>query len=327
MAPSQANAVTEPVRREAWSPPMGDCDIWPQNARPRQDTQTPCIAPTRKFAIVLQTLSIYGAVGIVGFGWALSRLLHFDCLRYVPLWFFSALFIYNLDRLKTDPADRINTPARSRSAQSLRTASRVLAIISAVALVVAPAMERDWLMLFLTAGGTFVCVNYSVPMFGFRFKDVPFLKSFFAPTLVTAAFLVPPLLQQPLGSSPAYYATAAGWTWCVTLFNMILCDLRDIEGDARTGIRSLPVAVGYRRTLFILGALLALSMVFSIVAPFECGPPGVIPWRLISITMTIFLTALLAAARKPMPEDFYEWWVEGILLVPAFTYVITLLRH
>jgi 4-hydroxybenzoate polyprenyltransferase len=290
--------------------------------------ENPAIAPAagflRKCATILQTLSIYGALGIVSFGWALSRLLHFDCARYVPLWFCSALFIYNLDRLKADPADLINTPARSRSAASLRKASRALAAISGVALVVVPLLERDWLMLLLTTGGAFVCMNYSVPMLGFRFKDVPFLKSFFAPALVTAAFVIPPLLQHPLRVAPACYAAAAAWTLCVTLFNMILCDLRDIEGDARTGIRSLPVALGRRRTIRALAALVALAALFSSAAIFASSPAFVTPWTFISVVMTVYLTALLAAVHKPRPESFYEWWVEGILLVPALIYTITL---
>jgi 4-hydroxybenzoate polyprenyltransferase len=303
------------------------CESLLIDTRGSLDSQSLSIASAitfiRKCGIALQTLSIYGAIGIVSFGWTLSRLLHFECIRYVPLWFFSALFIYNLDRLKKDPADLINTPARSQSAANFRKISRALTLISAAALVVVPILEKDWLMLLLTTGGAVVCMNYSVPMFGVRFKDIPFLKSFFAPTLVTAAFIVPPLLQQPLGADHACYAIVTAWTWCVTLFNMLLCDLRDIEGDANTGVRSLPVAIGGRRTIFTLCTLLVLGVVLSITMRFECDAAGVIPWIFLSIILPVYLAGLLAAIRKPMPEDFYEWWVEGILLVPAIIYSVT----
>jgi|GEM_PF-881067 len=276
-----------------------------------------------KCGMVLQTLSIYGAIGITSFGWALSRLLHFECSRYVPLWFCSALFIYNVDRLKTDPADLINIPSRRHSAEKLRGISRAIAAISAAALVLVPVLERDWLMLLLTTGGAVVCVNYSVPLLGFRFKDVPYLKSFFAPTLVTASFVVPPLLQQPGGSSPAFYTTVAAWTWCVTMFNMVLCDLRDIEGDANTGIRSLPVAIGFRRTIFVLVALLVFGVACSIAALPLCGAGMVAFWFFASLAMPFYLAGLLVALRRPVTEGFYEWWVEGILLVPALAFLIS----
>ncbi len=81
----------------------------------------------KKTGEIVQTLCIYGACGIVTFGWGLSRLLHFGCKTYAPLWFCAAIFIYNLDRLKTDPADPINTPRRSREAAKLRKASIIAA--------------------------------------------------------------------------------------------------------------------------------------------------------------------------------------------------------
>ncbi len=293
-------------------------------ASPAVQNTVPAVSLARRCGAVLQTLSIYGALGIVSFGWALSRLLQFDCTPYVPLWFCSALFIYNLDRLKADPADLINTPARSRSAARLRNASRAIAALSGAALIAVPIIERNWLMLLLTTGGALVCMNYSVPMLGFRFKDIPFLKSFFAPALVTAAFVIPPALQQRPGAAAACYIAASAWTLCVTLFNMILCDLRDIKGDARTGIRSLPVALGARRTIRLLAALVGLGALLSAIVISSSPATAVIPWTFISVMMSIYLAALLAAVHKPMPESFYEWWVEGILIVPALIYTVTL---
>jgi len=276
----------------------------------------------RKCGIILQTLNIYGAIAIVSLGWALSCLLHFQCSAYLPLWFFAALFIYNLDRLHHEPADLINLPARSKHSSGLRGISRTLAILSAATLMAIPVMQRDWLMTLLTIIGALVCVNYSVPLFGFRFKDVPLLKTFFVPTLVTAAFLVPPLLQQPLNDDPLHHLFLSAWAWCVTFFNMILCDLRDIEGDARTGIRTLPVALGRRITFLILIALLLCSITLSVGVLLKSKPSTIVQWSYIAAIMPVYLGCLLAAARKPRPESFYEWWVDGILFVPAAVYLI-----
>ncbi|MDR0533019.1 MAG: UbiA family prenyltransferase [Verrucomicrobiales bacterium] len=276
----------------------------------------------RKCGIILQTLNIYGAVAIVSLGWALSCLLHFQCAAYLPLWFFAALFIYNLDRLRHEPADLINLPDRSRHSMGLRRISRTLAILSATTLMAIPVMQHDWLMSILTVTGAFICVNYSVPLLGFRFKDIPLLKTFFVPTLVTAAFLIPPLLQQPLRDDPLHHLFLSAWAWCVAFFNMILCDLRDIEGDSRTGIRTLPVTLGRRRTFQILLALLACSIALSIGVLFKSKPSTIVQWACIAAIMPIYLGCLLAAARKPRPESFYEWWVDGILFVPALVYLI-----
>jgi 4-hydroxybenzoate polyprenyltransferase len=276
----------------------------------------------KKCGTFAQTFSIYGACGIVCFGWMLSSLLDFDCRRYAPLWFCSALFIYNLDRLKTDPADPINIPHRSRVAARFRKISIIIAVIAALAIVVVPVLQGDPLMAVLTIGGCFFCVNYSIPLLGFRFKDIPLLKTFFAPTLVTAAFLIPPLLQQSHGHHVMYYVTAAAWTWCVLMFNMILCDLRDIDGDSALGIRSIPVVLGFRRTLVTLVLQLFLIALLSALKIGTSAPRNVATWCGISTGVIIYLAMLLAVVwkSKVRPESFYEWWVEGILFVPAVIY-------
>lgn len=276
----------------------------------------------KKTGEIVQTLSIYGACGIVAFGWALSRLLHFGCKTYAPLWFFAAVFIYNLDRLKTDPADKINTPLRCREAVRLRKASIFAAVIAAAALVAVPALRGDRLMVFLTVCGGLFCANYSLAPLGFRFKDIPFVKTFFAPTIVTAALLIPPFLQQGGGKAALHYITAAAWTLCVLMFNMILCDLRDIRGDSITGIRSLPVALGAQRTVRLLWGLLAFIIVVSAAGVLQSAPGNTPVWKFMGGGTALYLAALLAIVRRSgtLPEFFYEWWVEGILFLPALIY-------
>src|SRR5437870_1636047 len=117
---------------------------------------------TRKSLAAIETLHFYGAAGIVCFGWAMSRLLHFDCARYAALWFAGALLVYNIDRLKRDPADAINLPGRSERSARLRRVSAWIAAVSACVLAAIPVAMRDWLVLALTTAGGFVCVNYSV---------------------------------------------------------------------------------------------------------------------------------------------------------------------
>ena len=276
----------------------------------------------KKAGEVVQTLCIYGACGIVAFGWALSRMLHFGFKTYAPLWFCAAIFIYNLDRLKTDPADLINTPKRMRAAAKLRKISFIAAAAAASALVAVPVLHGDRLMIALTVCGGLVCANYSLAPLGFRLKDAPFIKSLFAPTVVTSALLLPPFLQQRAGNPAIHYATAAAWTWCVLMFNMILCDLRDIRGDSITGTKSLPVALGARRTIFALAGLLAVIAGLSLAAVRQSAPGNVALWKFMGTAAVLYLAALLAVARKakPLPEFFYEWWVEGILFVPALVY-------
>ncbi len=270
----------------------------------------------------LHALHIYGTAGIVALGWTLGQLLGFRCGTYMPLWLAGALFVYNIDRLKRDPADAINTPRRLEETARLRKLSVAIAAVAGVALLAIPIFTRDWLMLALAVAGGFVCLSYSIPFVSFRLKDVPFLKTFFAPTLLAAACLVPPLLQQGLSVRPAHYAAASAWTWCILLFNMILCDLRDIDGDRASGTLSIPVFLGpvaTQRWLVLLLAVIA-GLSCAAVATAPDASSGV--WKWIAALSPIYLAGLLVALRRPRPEDFYEWWVEGILFVPAAVWLL-----
>ena len=262
-----------------------------------------------RFFAAIQALHFYGSAGIVAFGWALSRLLHLDCARCLPLWLAGALCIYNVDRLKPDPSDTINTPERARRCARLRTTSISITAVSAGAILALPALSADWPLFWLALAGGLVCLNYSVPLIGFRFKDLPLIKTLFPPTMLTAAYFAPLLLERHL--SPWPFMTAIAWTWCLLLFNMILCDLRDIEGDLATGIHTLAVLLGRTNTFRTLALLLA------VIGGLAMGNG----WLPVGV---LYCAGLLVALRKPRCEAFYEWWVEGILFVPAAVYALSL---
>jgi hypothetical protein len=138
-------------------------------------------------AALFQTLCFFVAAGIASFGWAICHLLGWPAAPYLPLWFCSALLIYNADRLRRDPADALNIPRRAAASARSRKLSLAVLAGAVVVLVGLPIVRGDWLTLGLIAAGTPVCLGYSAPIFGIRFKDVPLLKTLFAPTIVSVA--------------------------------------------------------------------------------------------------------------------------------------------
>jgi 4-hydroxybenzoate polyprenyltransferase len=268
-------------------------------------------------AALFQTLCFYVAAGITSFGWAICHLLGWRSAPYLPLWFCSALVIYNADRLRRDPVDALNIPQRDAASARSRKLSLAVLAIAAVALVGLPMAHGDWLTLGLIAAGTPVCLGYSAPIFGFRFKDVSLLKTLFAPSIVSVAVVGLPWLHEgvpPVGANPALTIFRS---WCFLLFDMILCDLRDIEGDQRMGIRSLPVCLGEKRTRAVLWGVLAVVEISSLVGAAQAPAHLAATWRLACIAGPLYLGGLMIAVRTPRSEGFYEWWVEGMLFLPA----------
>jgi hypothetical protein len=68
--------------------------------------------------------------------------------------------------------------------------------------------------------------------------------------------------------------------------------------------------------------MLVLIALLSVAAVRQAAPGNGPAWMRIGAGTTLYLGALLAVAQrlKPLPETFYEWWVEGILFVPAIAY-------
>ena len=137
-------------------------------------------------------------------------------------------------------------------------------------------------------------------------KDVPVLKTLFAPLVVLTAVLAPPILLQGLAVRPPLLL-AAGWSLSLLTFNMVLCDLRDIDGDRAAGTRSLPVLLGGAGTQWLLWLLIAAGGACALMRG----------WPILASATVALLSPLALAAQRRRPEAFYEWLAEGTLFLPA----------
>ena len=264
----------------------------------------------------LHALHIYGAVGIAVFGWSLGRWAGFASGKLLPLWLAGALVVYNLDRLKRDPADSMTTPERVLWHGMLRRWSWLLTAAGAAVLVLWPLWTGDGVLLLMTGLALPLSLSYSFPLLGPRLKDVPVLKTLFAPLMVLTAVLAPPILLQGLAVRPPLLLTA-GWSLCLLMFNMLLCDLRDIEGDRAAGTKSLPVLLGIKGTQGLLWLLIAAGAACALMH----GWP-ILAWATVAV-----LSPLALAAQRRRNEAFYEWLAEGTLFLPALVELGKHLAH
>lgn len=253
----------------------------------------------------LHALHFYGAGGIAAFGWAVDRLLGTDPWPWMPLWFCAGLLVYNLDRLHLDSSDHENTPARARAIQELRRWSRLTAVLAALVLVGLPILRCDWLTVAAILGGGTLVLGYSFPPPGHRLKDVPLLKTFLPPGFVLAAVFGLPLLHEPDLFHPIWTPLLIVWSGALLFANMVLCDVRDLTGDERAGVLSVPRYLGPRRTEALLWTLAGLLLIGAALKP------------AIGLGSAAAVAALIVAVRRPRPERFYERWVEGLLYLPA----------
>ncbi len=250
--------------------------------------------------------------------------------HWLPLWFCAALLIYNADRLRRDPADVLNLPLRTAASARLRRASAATVALAALVLIGLPALHREWAVLACILGGSIISLGYSIPLVGFRWKDIPLLKSVFAPAIITAAIFIltyhtriPPSCWQDFSRVDHLFTTEfkiclflAPWAFIYLLFNMLLCDLRDRQGDAQCRIRSIPVVLGEKGTRGLLWGLAGAGQ-FGLPFPIGLDQGRLHAFVLLSLLTGGYQLYLLQATRRPRSERFYEWTVEGLLYLPA----------
>mgnify|MGYP001222994875 CR=1 FL=1 len=95
---------------------------------------------------------------------------------------------------------------------------------------------------------------YATKIGRFRPKDLPAMKTLIvaSSTAICRAGLV--------GGGPWIYALV----FLMMVVDTVLCDLRDVPGDARAGVMTIPVLIGREKTLIGLAAICATLAYFSL---------------------------------------------------------------
>jgi 4-hydroxybenzoate polyprenyltransferase len=220
----------------------------------------------KSILISIYLLELVGACGITALGVVACAILRIDWSRSAPLWFAGYLVVYNADRLYLDPADRLNTPLRTNWAARLRGWRFVLVSLAAGLATVWPVLTGRFWLLFPLALVFGVLCFYSrpIPSAGFRLKDLPYLKSLLAPTVIAIVLVLWPVLESGNDLRGKVWLVFF-WIFLILTINALAYDYRDIEGDRSIGTRTIPLLLGQRLTRGLLMALAAVLVLMSIV--------------------------------------------------------------
>jgi 4-hydroxybenzoate polyprenyltransferase len=267
------------------------------------------------FICELYLLELFGALATTVLGAASARLLGVQAANVWPLWFFSYLAVYNLDRLYADPADLINTPLRTAWRERLRPKRWILSGVAVLALATWAVLSAGPTILAIALGGIAVLWFYSRPLPGlnFRLKDSLLFKSVGVPLAISISLVGFPLAIT--GRLRYASTTTLVFLWCFLLLftNGFIFDIRDRAGDLAQGTRTLPIALGQRGSE-LASLLLGVCLVWSTLLL----PPGPTRnWPLAAWLCSIYVVLLCILWRRQISALALSFCADLLLVAPA----------
>jgi 4-hydroxybenzoate polyprenyltransferase len=193
----------------------------------------------------------------------------FYSIQAVLACFFLAVAVYNVNKLTDLEEDSVNVPERARFVKRYYHYIIASVVVSFCAAIVCAFSCNPYSICAVVLG---FCIGalYSVRLFGVRLKEIVLVKNVtIAGTCVVGAVLVPFALHL---SSLIAISLIAYFVFFTVFINTVLFDVRDLEGDQRSGTTTIPVSLGLNKTK---GLLLALNSTF-------------VPWLLISRLQGLF---------------------------------------
>ncbi len=234
--------------------------------------------------------------------------------------------VYNLNRKTDEDEDAINHTERytfTKNYESILFRSAISAYAVAFCLSALQGFGSLLVTIIPLAAG----IVYSVPLFparlGFRrLKEVPVVKSL----IVAFSWAVPPaLLPVCHAALPPGTATGiVGVFFFVQIFtNTVVFDIRDVEGDATSGVRTIPTILGARRTLLLLTGM-NISIGAALVLAGR-SLPGFCSVLLLAAGVIYAQGYLLCFQRFGTEKLLFELFTDGEFIVLAVAlYLLTL---
>ncbi|KLK88046.1 hypothetical protein SZ63_02955 [Methanoculleus sediminis] len=234
--------------------------------------------------------------------------------------------VYNLNRKTDEDEDAINHTERyafTKEYEVVLFRSAVGAYVIALCLSGIQGLGS----LFVTTVPLVAGIVYSVPLFPARFgfrrlKEVPLMKSL----VVALSWAFPPaLLPVCHAGLPASAATGIVgiFFFFLVFINTVVFDIRDVEGDLASGVKTLPTIIGPKRTLLLLTAInVTVGGVLVLAAGLL---PGFHPVLLLAAGIGYVQGYLLCFHQLVKEKLLFELLADGqFILLGVTLYLLTL---
>jgi 4-hydroxy-3-methylbut-2-enyl diphosphate reductase len=242
-------------------------------------------------------------------------------LIHPALAFFYIYAMYVLNRFLDKGASAYNDPERANFYRRHRTALFTTGVgAMAAALLLSHGLGPA--VLFATAGLSLLGMSYSIPIVpsGLKhlgqittIKDIPGSKTLSQALAWAALICLLPLLET---GEVSWGAAMVAFLFVSTVVYVRggLFDIFELQGDMIVGRETLPIAIGEKRTLFLLKMIVYATALLLLVAPFA-APVSRVSFLLACCFLGLRLTILAYEKRWLYPGMRLEALLEGNLFL------------
>jgi 4-hydroxybenzoate polyprenyltransferase len=249
-------------------------------------------------AFILNRLHITVSAPAVMWCWSEFLKMHFRGIDYLIITLAVAC-ICQWNRLTDAEEDALNCPADLKDAQAKSRAIKAFCYTGGIiAILLALFTEPAWPIAGLVAFGAAVGYFYNSPLLPskphLRLKNMFIIKTFSSGAGWSAGLLVFPMLRAHI-SPDGRFVTAFVYMFAMVMTYEIMWDIRDVSGDARAGLRTLPVVLGINsaRIYAVILQLVCLSLIISGLANARLTPV----WSLYLLPSIMLLTLIIFFPR------------------------------
>lgn len=204
-------------------------------------------------AFILNRLHIIVSAPAIMWCWSGFLKMRFRSIDYLIITLAVAC-ICQWNRLTDVKEDALNCPDDLKDAQTKSGAIKVFCYAGGtIAILLALFTEPSWKLAGLVAFGAAVGFFYNTPLLpsrpNLRLKNLFIIKNLSSGAGWSLGLLVFPMLRahtQPDG----LFLTAFVYMFAMVMTYEIMWDIRDVDGDTRAGIRTLPVVLGINNARF-----------------------------------------------------------------------------
>ena len=249
-------------------------------------------------AFILDRLHIVASAPMVMWCWSEFLNMRFRGVDYLIITLAVAC-ICQWNRLADVEEDELNCPADLKDAQAKSRAIKVFCYSGGIiAVMIALFTEPTWPTAGLVAFGVAVGYFYNSPLLPskphLRLKNIFIIKNLSSGAGWSAGLLVFPMLRAHTQPDERFL-TAFFYMFAMVMTYEIMWDMRDEVGDAKAGIRTLPVVLGINsaRVYTVILQLVCLVLIISGLANARLTPV----WSLYLLPSIMLLTLIIFFPR------------------------------